>query len=228
MVSVFFDTGLFRNVTKTKKIFFLKFLVTFFDLYVSYLIDLENLKDSDLILGLINKQTSAINYFVNNYQQFVFVLSVKLVNSSEVAEEITQDVLIKCIEKIEQFKGDAKLKTWVYTIARREALNYIRINKLDTTEINDVISNKFKSDTTEFNDEDDLTNTLQHYFNKLSIDAKEMLTLFYLEEMSLKEIAETTQLSESNVRVKLYRARESFKSILTEKDVTLLNQLRYG
>lgn len=197
-------------------------------MYVSYLIDLENLKDSDLILGLINKQTSAINYFVNNYQQFVFVLCVKLVNSSEVAEEITQDVLIKCIEKIEQFKGDAKLKTWVYTIARREALNYIRINKLDTTEINDVISNKLKSDTGEFNDEDDLTNTLQHYFNKLSIDAKEMLTLFYLEEMSLKEIAETTQLSESNVRVKLYRARESFKSILTEKDVTLLNQLRYG
>ncbi len=197
-------------------------------MYVSYLIDLGKLKDSDLILGLINKQTSAINYFVNNYQQFVYVLCVRMLNNVEVAEEITQDVLIKCIEKIEQFKGDAKLKTWVYTIARREALNYIRINKLDTTEISDSISNKLKSDAAEFYDEDDLTNTLQHYFKKLPFDAKEMLTLFYLEEMSLKEIAQTTQLSESNVRVKLYRARESFKSVLTEKDVTLINQLRHG
>ena len=196
---------------------------------MSYLIDLGNLKDSDLILGLINKQTSAINYFVNNYQQFVFVLCVRLVNSNEVAEEITQDVLIKCIEKIEQFKGDAKLKTWVYTIARREALNYIRINKLETTEISPNIENKLKGDSIiELFDNEDLNETIHYYFKKLSTDAKEMLTLFYLEEMSLKEIAETTQLSESNVRVKLYRARESFKSMLTEKDVTLLNQLRHG
>jgi RNA polymerase sigma-70 factor, ECF subfamily len=196
---------------------------------VSYLIDLRYLKDSDLILGLINKQTSAINYFVNNYQQFVYVLCVRILNNNEVAEEITQDVLIKCIEKIEQFKGDSKLKTWVYTVARRETLNYIRVNKLETTEISPSIENTLKGDNIiALFDNEDLNETIQFYFKKLSTDAKEMLTLFYLEEMSLKEIAETTQLSESNVRVKLYRARESFKSILTEKDVTLINQLRHG
>lgn len=196
---------------------------------MSYCIALRNLKDSDLILGLINKQTSAINYFVNNYQQFVFVLCVRLVNSNEVAEEIAQDVLIKCIEKIAQFKGEAKLKTWVYTVARREAMNYIRINKLATTPISPSIENKLKGDDIiDLLDDQDLTQTIQYYFKKLSTDAKEMLTLFYLEEMSLKEIAETTQLSESNVRVKLYRARAQFKSILTEKDVTLMNQLRHG
>lgn len=196
---------------------------------MSYLIDLRYLKDSDLILGLINKQTSAINYFVNNYQQFVYVLCVRILNNNEVAEEITQDVLIKCIEKIEQFKGDSKLKTWVYTVARRETLNYIRINKLETTEISPSIENTLKGDNIiALFDNEDLNETIQYYFNKLSTDAKEMLTLFYLEEMSLKEIAEITKFSESNVRVKLYRARESFKSILTEKDVTLINQLRHG
>ncbi|WP_170227913.1 RNA polymerase sigma factor [Vicingus serpentipes] len=187
------------------------------------------MKDSDLILGLINKQTSAINYFVNNYQQFVYVLCVRILNNNEVAEEITQDVLIKCIEKIEQFKGDSKLKTWVYTVARRETLNYIRINKLETTEISPSIENTLNGDNIiALFDNEDLNETIQYYFNKLSTDAKEMLTLFYLEEMSLKEIAEITKFSESNVRVKLYRARESFKSILTEKDVTLINQLRHG
>lgn len=196
---------------------------------MSYLIDLRYLKDSDLILGLINKQTSAINYFVNNYQQFVYVLCVRILNNNEVAEEITQDVLIKCIEKIEQFKGDSKLKTWVYTVARRETLNYIRINKLETTEISPSIENTLKGDNIiALFDNEDLNETIQYYFNKISTDAKEMLTLFYLEEMSLKEIAEITKFSESNVRVKLYRARESFKSILTEKDVTLINQLRHG
>jgi len=54
------------------------------------------------------------------------------------------------------------------------------------------------------------------------------MTLFYLQELSLKEIAVATELSESNVRVKLYRARENFRTILSEKDINLLNQLRYG
>lgn len=93
------------------------------------------MNDSDLIRGLLNQQTSAINYFVNSYQQLVYVLAVKMTNNKEVAEEITQDVMIKCIEKIGQFKQASKLKTWVYTVAKREVLNYIRINKLETTQL---------------------------------------------------------------------------------------------
>ncbi|MDF1674376.1 MAG: sigma factor, partial [Vicingaceae bacterium] len=65
------------------------------------------MEETDLIKGLQNKSHSAINYFVQLHQQFVFVLCVKMTHQREVAEEITQDVLIKCIEKIEQFKGDA-------------------------------------------------------------------------------------------------------------------------
>ena len=187
------------------------------------------MKDEDLILGLINKRVSAINYFVNNYQQFVFILCVKMLNDKEVAEEITQDVLIKCIDKITQFKGDAKLKTWVYSIARREVLNYIRINKLQTLEITAVVENQQQSNELEEQiDGDDLKLMIDNHFNRLPIDQKELMTLFYLQELSLKEIALATELSESNVRVKLYRARENFRSLLSKKDITLLNQLRYG
>lgn len=196
---------------------------------MSYLLVLKILRDTDLILGLLAKQISAINYFVNNYQQFVYVLCVNILNDKEVAEEITQDVLIKCIERIDQFKGQSKLKTWVYTIARHETFNHIRIKKLETLTITDRIENKYQSEdiTTHIN-QNDLKHLIGLNFNKLPFDQKEILTLFYLEELSLKEIAETTQLSESNVRVKLYRARETFRAVLSEKDITLLNQLRHG
>lgn len=206
-----------------------KLIVTLLNKCVSNLIVLIILRDTDLISGLLSKQVSAINYFVNNYQQFVFVLCVKILNDKEVAEEITQDVLIKCIERIDQFKGSSKLKTWVYTVARNETFNYIRIKKLETASITENISNShYINDSTTSLDLDDLNGLINSNFNKLPFDQKEILTLFYLEEMSLKEIAETTSLSESNVRVKLYRARENFKTVLTEKDITLLNQLRHG
>lgn len=186
------------------------------------------MKDEDLILGLINQRVSAINYFVNNYQQFVYILCVKMLNDKEVSEEITQDVLIKCIDRIDQFKGDSKLKTWVYSIARREVLNYIRINKIYTSEITPVVENHHQSnELVEQLEKDDLKLIIDSHFNRLPIDQKELMTLFYLQELSLKEIAVATELSESNVRVKLYRARENFKTILSEKDITLLNQFRY-
>jgi RNA polymerase sigma factor (sigma-70 family) len=187
------------------------------------------LKEIDLILGLKNKNLSAINYFVNNNQQFVFVLCIRILNNKEVAEELTQDVLIKCIEKVNSFEGKSKLKTWVYKIAHNEVLNYLRKNKISTTELNE--------ETLDYNQDNslidglnqkDLKDTIQLVFNKLPVDQKELLTLFYLEDLSLKEIEEVTGASPSNIRVKLYRARDNFRSFLNKNDVNLLNQLRYG
>lgn len=184
------------------------------------------MKDTDLIQGLLNRQTGAINYFVNNYQQFVFVLCVKMVNNEVVAEEITQDVLIKCIEKIESFNQQAQLKTWVYTIAKRETLNYLRVNRPETIELKESSGGQVNEIQESF-DREDLKSLIQDLFEQLNADQKEVLTLFYLEELSLKEISELTGLSESNVRVKLHRARERFRDNITKKELSLLNQIRY-
>ena len=186
------------------------------------------MNEVDLISGLKGNSIAAINYFVQTHQQFVFVLCVKMTNDREISEEITQDVMIKCIEKINAFEGKSKLKTWVYKIAHNEVLNHLRKNKLMTSELNDETTPTSieKSILDNMNDLD-LKHAIDTHFNKLPIDQKEILTLFYLEELSLKEIEQITQLSASNVRVKLHRGRDQFKKLLSEKDVHLLNQLRY-
>ncbi len=187
------------------------------------------MNEIDLISGLKSKNLAAINYFVNNNQQFVFVLCIKMLNDKEVAEELTHDVLIKCIDKINLFEGKSKLKTWVYKIAHNEVLNYLRKNKLSTTELNDetINYNEDNSLIDEMNQKD-LKNTIQSVFSKLPVDQRELLTLFYLEDLSLKEIEQVTGTSPSNIRVKLYRARDNFRSFLNKNDVNLLNQLRHG
>ena len=185
------------------------------------------MNDSDLIQGLINQQSSAINYFVGNYQQFVFVLCIKMLGDKELAEEITQDVMIKCIEKINQFKGQSKLKTWVYTLAKREVLNQLRKNKLDTIELNGVEPSFDKQQTESQINQGDLKVLITKVFDRLLPDQKEVLTLFYLQDFNLKEIAEAMNLSEANARVKLYRARERFKQVIPEKDLILLKEMHY-
>lgn len=151
-----------------------------------------------------------------------------MINQREVAEEITQDVLIKCIKNINAFKGKSKLKTWVYSITHHEVLNYLRKNKIPTTSLTEnilVIDNE-KNILDTFADKD-IKLMIEHFFYQLPADQKEILTLFYLNELSLKEIETITALSAANIRVKLFRARENFKNLLSEKDITLLNQIRY-
>ena len=187
------------------------------------------MNEFDLISGLKSKKLATINYFVNNNQQYVYVLCFKMLKDKEVAEEITQDLLIKCIEKINLFEGKSKLTTWVYKVAHNEVLNYLRKNKLAISELNEATYN-FTSDNSivdEMND-DDIKQLIHTHFDKLPDDQRELLTLFYLQELSLKEIEEVTEMSPSNIRVKLYRARDNFRSILNKNDVNLLNHLRYG
>ena len=187
------------------------------------------MKEIDLILGLKAKNLAAINYFVNNNQQFVFVLCIRILNDKEVAEELTQDTLIKCIEKINSFEGKSKLKTWVYKIAHNEVLNYLRKNKLNTIALNQETIN-YNEDNSLINEmnQKDLKVTIQVVFNKLPADQKELLTLFYLDDLSLKEIEQVTGTSPSNIRVKLYRARDNFRNFLNTNELNLLNQLRNG
>ena len=153
---------------------------------------------------------------------------MRVIGQREVAEELTQDILIKCIEKIQYFEGKSKLKTWVYTIAHNASLNYLRKNQLKTIEIKDEITGgKGKNETAAEIDKKDTKKIIDHYFRLLASDQKELLTLFYLEELSLKEIAEITDNTPGNVRVKLYRAREQFKCLLSKNDITLLKELRH-
>lgn len=186
------------------------------------------MEETDLINGLSIKSQSAINYFVQAHQQFIFVLCLKLTHQREVAEEITQDVLIKCIKNINAFERKSKLKTWVYSIAHHEVLNYLRKNKVPTIEVSEKL--QLVDDATNVLDSfssNDMKLLITHYFNKLPTDQKELLTFFYLNELSLKEIEEITALSAANIRVKLFRARENFKHLLSKKDITLINEIRY-
>src|SRR5690606_40847754 len=139
------------------------------------LMNLAFLEETDLIKGLQSKSHSAINYFVQLHQQFVFVLCVKMVHQREVAEEITQDVLIKCIKNINTFEGKSKLKTWVYSIAHHEVLNYLRKNKIPTTELKESITviDKEKNILYTFAIKDIKIMIIQ-YFNYQSLDKKEI------------------------------------------------------
>ena len=78
-----------------------------------------------IISGIRNRDEQAIRDLVEEYQNYVFTISMRIVRNSEMAEEIAHDVFIKVINKIHTFKADSKFTTWLFTIVYRTSLNYL-------------------------------------------------------------------------------------------------------
>jgi RNA polymerase sigma-70 factor (ECF subfamily) len=148
----------------------------------------------------------------------VFTLAIRIIKSREEAEEISQDVFVKSFQKLSNFKGDSKFSTWLYKIAYNTSLDELRRNKkhvrLENIEnINDGDLEKVQ-DALEFLQEEERKKVIKKALLKLDEVQRSILTLFYFEELPLKEISKIVNLTPDNVKIKLFRSRKKLFSIL--------------
>lgn len=137
-----------------------------------------------------------------------------MVKPEEDAEEVAQDTFLKAFKSIKQFKGNSKFSTWLYKIAYFTAINHLRKNKMLTAPIDmSTFENNDKTAIEHLNKEDQ-----QHYIT-LALDylkpvERNLITLFYLEEFSNKDIQKITGLTQSNIKVSLMRSRKKLYGIM--------------
>ena len=175
--------------------------------------------DQYLITCILDGDSNAFATLVQRHQTYVFTLVVRMIKTKEDAEEIAQDVFVKAFRSLKDFKGESKFTTWLYRIAYRTTLDHIRKNKKrqKTSELLEEITEN-KIPLTE-GPLERLENLEQKEFikkciDKLSESEAAIVTLFYFEELSIKEIGKITQLTEDNVKVKLHRSRKKLYHLL--------------
>jgi RNA polymerase sigma-70 factor, ECF subfamily len=87
--------------------------------------------DRALVEGLRAGEQEAVAELVRLYGQRVFQLAVRYLKNHEDAEEVAQDVLLKVSDKIEAFRGDSALSSWIYRITFNTAMSRLRNSKAD-------------------------------------------------------------------------------------------------
>ena len=177
-------------------------------------------KDQLYINKVINGDTNAFAYLVDNYKNMVFSLAFKMTKNREEAEEISQDTFIKAFKNLHKFKGDSKFSTWLYRIAYHACLDAIKKNKNhnNSVEINEITYNQIKSvdNILQGIERKERAKVMNDCLLKMPEEERSILWMFYFDELSLKEIIEVTNLSEANLKVKLYRARKGLLAIVEE------------
>lgn len=174
--------------------------------------------DQYYIQKVLQGDANAFAYLVDAYKDMVFTLAFKMTKNREEAEEICQDTFIKAYQNLSKYLGDAKFSTWLYSITYNASLDAIKKNKKhnNTSEINEINYHKIASFDSALQqiEQKERAKMMDNCLLKLPEDERSIIWMFYYDELSLKEICEITLLSESNLKVKLHRARKRLLTIV--------------
>jgi RNA polymerase sigma-70 factor (ECF subfamily) len=178
---------------------------------------MSNRDDSSYIERVRNGDTDAFRYLVDKYKRMAFTLTVQVVHQHEVAEELCQDAFLKAFRGLNGYKGDAAFSTWLYRIVYNTAISYMRKKRRYTLPL--------EAEVLEFDDgsldpmeqlsKEESLRMLDQAMLHMEEEDRFLLTLYYLEERSVKELAGIVNQSESNVKIRLFRGRKKLYAILS-------------
>lgn len=174
--------------------------------------------DQQFISGLKNGNTGTFRAFIDQYKHMVYTLALRILKSHEDAEEVAQDTFMKAFQSISRFHGDSRLSTWLYKIAYHNSLDYLKRNRRSPKTIDLEREYSGKYDTGEgpweLMEAAERREIINRGLAQLPGEDGVILSLFYFEGFSLKEISAVVDLSVGAVKVRLHRGRKRLALVL--------------
>ena len=185
------------------------------------------MNDAELVQQILNGNNNAFRYLVANYQRLVLHVVGRVVQRQDEVEDICQEVFIKVFRKMERFRGESRLSTWIATIAYNTSISHVRkLARRGEQSYDDkpalIALEKDGALNQKVVEKEEIKKILMEMIESLPVNYRTVLTLFHLEEFSYKEIEEITGMPEGTIKSYLSRARKLLKGKL-EKVVEIEN-----
>ena len=172
--------------------------------------------DVQLIRRILSDDDEAFGILVQKYQKSVHALVWRKVNDFHYAEEITQDTFLQAYKKLSTLKNPNQFAGWLYVIANRLCLNWLQRHKpalqsLEDTpmeEIEESAYNHYAAEQREAEGAKYRHEIVQRLLSKLPESERTVVTLYYLGEMTAKEISKFLGVSVNTITSRLRRGRE--------------------
>ena len=181
---------------------------------------MEKESDVQLIQRILSGDEAAFDVLVHRHQKSVHALAWRKIGDFHDAEEITQDTFLQVYKKLPTLKDPYKFAGWLYVIANRLCIDRMRQKKLTIQSLEDTPMEEVeKSSYTHHVSEQRQTEITERrraivktLLEKLPESERTVMTLFYLGEMTVKEISKFLGVSASAIHNRLYRARKRLQA----------------
>ena len=149
---------------------------------------------------------------IEKYNPVVFNLAYRMLNDRGDAEDVTQSVFAKIVERLDEFNPKYKFFSWMYRIALNESLNYRR-SKQGREQVSDNLQSVEKSPLESY-EASEASESIQQALLELSEEYRAVVILKHLQGLSYEEIGNILDLPEKTVKSRLFTARLRLRDIL--------------
>jgi RNA polymerase sigma factor (sigma-70 family) len=185
--------------------------------------------------GTATEAGNAFNQLYKRYNKAITFEIMKFVKADkEVIEDLTQEVFIKVFEKIKTYDFSVVFSTWLYKIAHNHAIDYKRKDKVEVLSVEQLskgFGNDEEAGELSFQLEDTSIESFQGLERKersemvldavtngiKSAEARQVVTLIFLDDMSYEKVAETTKMPIGTIKALMFRAKDEMKKYLSVK-----------
>ena len=193
----------------------------------------QKLIDKYLVERILNRNDQlAYATLMNKYKKAVYFTVLKMVSNKDDAEDLTMQAFTKAFRSLDKYDNSYAFSTWLFRIASNNAIDHLRNRRLLTTSL-DV--NIFEDDgdqgasvsTTLVDEKADPEEAMlkgqrsaimREVINSLDDKYKELINLYYFEELKYEEIADQLQIPLGTVKVRLSRAKDFLAKLLDGHD----------
>ncbi|OJV16737.1 MAG: RNA polymerase subunit sigma-24 [Dyadobacter sp. 50-39] len=173
---------------------------------------MKNQDDRIYIEKVKQGNLASYTYLVDKYKTMAFTIAMKILSNAQDAEDAAQESFVKAYMQIGSFEGKSKFSTWLYTIVYRTAVSKLKEPRLALQSIDDEFEEDYHYqhsppplETLQAREREQFVREAIGRLPKLEAL---VVTLYYMNDSTIEEIEQITGLSNSNVKVKLFRARK--------------------
>ena len=176
----------------------------------------KTLTDEEVVQAYIESQNQYyFELLYGRYSSKIFAKSLTILKEESLAQDATQDIMMKILLNLSRFSGKSKFSTWVYSITYNFCIDYIRKKKKDKSVYFDDLS-QYEEVADDIDDRELIETELglmKVIMEQIPPDDKSILMMKYMDGMSIREIGEIKNKSESAVKMQIKRAKLKFVRI---------------
>ncbi|PLR89853.1 sigma-70 family RNA polymerase sigma factor [Bacillus sp. T33-2] len=159
---------------------------------------------------------------MEEYGDMVIRLAYTYIKQKQLAEDISQEVFISCYQNLDKFQKKAAYKTWLYRITVNKCKDHIKSWSFKNISYKDYFGSLLAGGTppteSPLIDREEKEIIFEKVLN-LPLKLREVIILYYYEELPISEITELLNINSNTVKTRLHRARNSLKNLFEGENI---------
>jgi len=178
--------------------------------------------EAEIVVRILEGDRQAYALLVEEYKKPVYNLAYRMTNNLEDARDLAQESFLRAYEHLAEYDRTRSFYTWLYTISLNNIRNFLKKkgnrytdyqNDYSRMELINVEREELACSDVLKKDREEI---LEKCLAGLSPELRELIVLRFYQALSFDEIAQITGLSQSAVKMRIYRALEKMNKIFTE------------